>query len=159
MTTANLGDLIRNAKPQDFTPVPVGSYAVTVESAEFKFSKAGNPGFKLTFVIDEGEPHAGRKLWRDLTLTENSVGIVVDQMKTLGVSQELLADATENDPSAVCRALVDARAIVRVKHREFDGRTQSDVDRILPPRDAAPSPLAVPSDTARPATAAPVRPF
>ncbi len=134
MTSMNLGQLIRDAKPNDYTPVPVGNYDVTVDSAEFKFTKAGDPMFVVVFVIDEGQPSAGRKLFRNITITEKSVNIAVDQLSVLGIEQSTLADALSDggDPNVVCQQLVDAPAVVKVEHREWEGRTQSDVKRILP---------------------------
>lgn len=167
MASFNLGDAIRNATPTSFTPIPAGNYEVTVESAEFTFSKAGsNPMFKLTLVVDDGEPgtlqgdHKGRKLFSRVTFTEKSVDLAVGQMAALGIDQGALAEALGDggDPADICRDLIDAPAIAKVVIRDDEQYgVQNDVKRLI----ARPSaPGAAPAAAPRPAAGGrPARPF
>lgn len=140
--TVNLGDLIRNAKPNNFTPIPPGNYEVTVESAEFTTSKSGgNPMFKLVFAVNEtlssGGPqdHANRKAYTQITLTEKAIDMAVGNLLTLGVDQETLAQALDpesGDPAEVCALLVDAQCVIKVVADEYQGQPQAKVKRIIP---------------------------
>jgi hypothetical protein len=52
-------------------PVTEGRYTVTVEKAELTTAKSGNPTINVTFKIEDG-PFAGRFLWDNFTLVQNS---------------------------------------------------------------------------------------
>lgn len=52
----------------NFEPVPDGPYAVVIDKAEFKNSKAGNPYLNLILVVQSG-PHEGRWLFKRCMLS------------------------------------------------------------------------------------------
>lgn len=163
MPSYNLGDAIRNATPSVFTPIPKGNYNVVVESAEYVFSKAGNPMFNLTLVVEDSEGFDGRKLWSRVVFTEKSVSMAVDQMRALGIDQDLLAQALSDngDPAEVCRLLVDAPAVAKVEVDDsYDGTPRNNVKRLIARPDSGLGARVPVGAGAGPAAAArPNRPF
>lgn len=153
MASTSWGDRARNVK-DDFEPVPVGQYNVRVDTAEFKYSSKGDPMFVVWFKIVDG-PNQGRKLIRNMTLTDRSAGIFFNQMKALGLDTEFFDAINDGDEDRVCAALIDNVATVTVEHREWNGKTQSDVKAIKPFDGIAPAGTpALPTKAA-----APGRPF
>ena len=135
MPSVKLGDQIRNAKPTSFGVIPRGKYEATVDSAEFTTSKTGgNPMFKVTFVIDEGQEHANRKLFANIAFTDKSIDFSVAKMIALGVSQEDLAEALDGgDPDDISASIVDMPVTLVVDTRKTDEfGEQNDIKRIIP---------------------------
>jgi hypothetical protein len=65
--------------------VPGGEYIAHVtEGRLFQAQMKGTPGYKLTFVIIEGE-HAGRRLWFDIWLTEKALAGAKRDLAKIGV--------------------------------------------------------------------------
>lgn len=146
MAQTSFADLVRNATPSGgFSPVPVGEYDAVVSGAEFKTSSNGNPMYNVEFTITDSGEAKGRKAWRNITITERSVGMALDQLIALGTSQEAVAESLieGNDlgKATVCADLVDTPCRIKIKHREYNGKTQSDVDRIMPAGPGAANPL------------------
>lgn len=153
MASTNWGDRAKSAK-NAFQAIPVNNYDVIVESAEHKVASTGNEMFALTFVV-EGGPYDGKKLFTNLVYTENAAGFFFGKMKALGLEADFFVgkDATE-----ICAALIDARATVKTKHREYQGEIRSEVDRITARSGA--SGIPEPSEVRSAAVgAAPPRPF
>ncbi len=75
----------------DFEPLPPGWYVCRVESGELDTSRAGTPGYKLTFSVLEGpdpeNSHAGRKLWHDLWLTTPAMPMAKRDLAKLGIDE------------------------------------------------------------------------
>lgn len=130
MASVDYAALSATAK-KGFEPLPVGEYDVEVTNAEYKTASTGSPMYKIEFTIEAG-PHKGRKLWRNLTLKvekPNAVGAFFGQMRALGLNDEFFASSPEE--ATICAELIGNRARVTVKHREYNGQTQNDVDKIV----------------------------
>ena len=132
MASVNYGELAKTAN-KDFEPLPPDIYAVEVSGAEHKVSKNGNPFYALTLSVSDG-PHKGRKLWTNVTLNAanpGSVGYFFGTMRNLGLDADFFAGLPDEDSEAViCQALVGRRVNVTVKHREYQGKIQNEVDKI-----------------------------
>jgi hypothetical protein len=118
-------DSLRNAWQNteaagDFEPIPAGTYEARLMDGELFQSRHGTPGYKLTFVIAEGE-YANRRCWHDLWLTPAAMPMTKRDLAKLGV----------NDFAQLERPLP---AVLRVKlrlavRRDDDGNTYNRVQR------------------------------
>ena len=92
LAAATNRDLLRElwdqTKPADEfgKPLPRGEYVTHVEKGElFKARTKGTAGYKLTFGVAEG-PHAGKKIWLDIWLTQKNLGNAKRDLGKLGVT-------------------------------------------------------------------------
>jgi hypothetical protein len=69
----------------DYAPLPKGEYVARVEHGEIHTARSGTKGYKVTFVVIEGE-HTGRKLWRDHWLTDKTKDRSKGELNKLGIS-------------------------------------------------------------------------
>lgn len=70
-----------------FAPIPVGKYEVFIESGEAKKTAAGSPmiNWKLNIRGDvDGQEYGGRKLFTNLVIQENTMGMVQGFLKAIG---------------------------------------------------------------------------
>ena len=97
----------------DFKPLPGGEYIARIENGEFEASRTkGTPGYKLTFLVIEGE-HDGRRFWHDLWLTEAALPMTKRDLSKIGV--ESIEQLEQPLPQGmVCRVKLALR-------REDDG--------------------------------------
>jgi hypothetical protein len=132
MGTINYGALAAEAS-KGFAPIPIGPYDVEVTGAEFKVASTGKPMYKVEFTIANG-PNKGRKVWTNLVMTldnPNAMGAFFGKMRALGLGTEFFAALpAENAEGVVCQTLIGRPAIVTVKHRDYNGQAQNDVDKI-----------------------------
>lgn len=78
-------DAFDNAPIEPTQPIPPGKYEVEVLRSEIKRAKTGTPLYRLSLAVRDGE-HAGRKLWKDFFLTENSAGRSRRELAQLGIT-------------------------------------------------------------------------
>ncbi len=158
MGQIDYASLVQNATPGGSGPIPVGEYEAVVSGAEFKTSSNGNPMFNVEFTITDESEAKGRKAWRNIVITEKSVNMALDQLLKLGTTQgdvaAALAEGAEQEQAIVCGQLVDSPCRIKIKHREWEGKTQNDVDRIMQVGNGAVFPAVVspvaPSSSSRP---------
>ncbi len=130
MAQTSWKDLIGKAEePADFTPLPVGTYEVKVDVAEYAPTRNGKDMYKLTLRVTQGAS-VGRLTWTNLVVSPESptaLGIFFRDMNTLGVSAEYLA--SEPGHEAICAKLMGAEASVSLKPRK-DDPTRTEVSSI-----------------------------
>lgn len=115
----------------EYTPIPAGSYDVSIlEAAAVKTKKTPPKDMiKVTFVV-EGGPHAGRRLWSNMVVSPESpkaMAILIRQLTSLGVRPLL-----ENNASfeQIAAALKGNLATVKVSVGEYQGKPKNEVDSI-----------------------------
>ena len=166
MGSTNWGSLAKDAGDGP-APLPIGDYDIEVEAATYKTASTGSDMFNVTLVVING-PNKGRKCWNNIVLKKdspNAVGMFFGTMRTLGLDAaffEALPDDDEQSRAMICQALVGKRATVTTKHREWNGKTQTEVEKYKPLAGSAPAPA--PAASAAPAAAPaagelPARPF
>lgn len=105
-----------------FTPLPKGVYQVAIDEFSNEVGqKSGDDYVKLTLkVIDDGDEEesiAGRKLWRNLSLTPKSLPFLRQALFAFGCSPDEIAGQFDTDE--ILQDLVDmeatALAVVSVK--------------------------------------------
>jgi hypothetical protein len=68
-----------------FDPLPSGVYRCLITDGKLFTSKTNaTPGFKITFEVIGG-PHAGRKTWFDVWLSNKALGIAKGELAKLGI--------------------------------------------------------------------------
>jgi hypothetical protein len=147
---------------QQLETIPVGDYDVVVKTATAGTTKAGDkPMIKVKYSIESG-PQAGRVVYHNITITQdnqNALLMFFGQMKALGLDASFFAAGPSLE--TVAQQLVGKRARVNLQHRQWQGATQVDVNRVNPPlggQGAGPGPtgLGAPAPvTAAPAPLAP----
>ncbi|TWT37014.1 hypothetical protein KOR34_19600 [Posidoniimonas corsicana] len=127
----------------DFDPLPAGWYICRIESGELDASNRGTPGYKLTFVVLEGE-HEGRKLWQDLWLTPAALPMAKRDLRKLGIVEP--SQLEQPLPSGFrCRVQVALRrdddGTERNRVRRFDviGIDTPEPDAFAPEPEEAPA--------------------
>lgn len=145
MATVNWGQYIAQAEAageslEEFTPIPAGSYEVSIlEAKAVKTKKGDKDMFKVTFVV-EGGPHAGRRLWSNLVISPDSpkaMAILIRQLTALGVRHLMDAGASLEQVAA---GLKGALATVKVSVGEYGGKPKNEVDSIAGRTGGAPQP-------------------
>src|SRR4051794_1282704 len=110
----------KTAKAADeFKPIPAGLYRCRVEEGELSASRAGTPGYKLTFRVLDGE-HAGRRVWLDLWFTDKAKDFARRDLQKLGFDEgdddDILQRLERPLPEGI---IADVKVGLR---RENDGR-------------------------------------
>lgn len=88
----------------DRSPVPPARYALKVVKAEATTSSNGNLMYKVTAEIQNG-PHAGRYIFENITLTENTGTWFLRKMNALGANEAYFR--TQPDPEAVAQKIMN----------------------------------------------------
>jgi len=93
-------DMSETKEDSGFTPLPKGTYLVTIENCEFKMSKSsGNPMWSLTYAIAEGEyAEKNRKVFDIISLKPEQRGRV---KKFINRVAPELADVKDFNPKKV----------------------------------------------------------
>ena len=109
-----------------FAPLPVGKYEVFIESGQAKTTAKGSPmiNWKLNVRGDvEGQGFGGRKLFTNLVIQENTMGMVQGFLKAVG--------SPEGAEYADAQAVIDfatGRAVkVTVKITQYKGEDRNEV--------------------------------
>lgn len=159
MATVNWAQYIKAAEDageslDEFTPLPAGSYEVSIlEAKAVKTKKGDKDMFKVTFVV-EGGPHAGRRLWSNLVISPESpkaMAILIRQLTALNVRHLMDAGASLEQVAA---GLKGQLATVKVTVGEWNGKPKNEVESIagrqgglngpLPKATAGPGPQGLP---------------
>jgi hypothetical protein len=142
--------------------IPVGDYDVVVKTATAGTTKAGDkPMIKVKYSIESG-PQAGRVVYHNITITQdnqNALLMFFGQMKALGLDASFFAAGPSLE--TVAQQLVGKRARVSLQHRQWQGATQVDVNRVNPPlggQGAGPGPAGLGAPAPVAAAPAPLAP-
>lgn len=104
-------------------PIPPGEYSTRIVGGALFASRSGTPGYKLTFEIIDG-PHAGRRQWYDIWLTEAAGSMAGPDLRKLGVTHP--GQLEHPLPSGI---LATIKVVVR---RDDDGSERNRVVRFDP---------------------------
>lgn len=113
----------------DFSLIPEGKYYVEVVEADVTTSQNGDPMMKVQLEITEEGEFQGRKLFDNMMLVGNGLGIT---KRNLGI---LLGDVPDGEFSFDTDDLLGQEAQVLVKHRVWeeanggDGEARADVSK------------------------------
>lgn len=69
----------------EFEPLPAGTYIARIAEGRLCNSRSGTPGFKLTFLVCDGE-FAGRRVWHDNWLTQAALPLAKRDLAKLGIT-------------------------------------------------------------------------
>lgn len=89
----------------DRSPVPPARYPLKVVKAEATTSSNGNLMYKVTAEIQQG-PHAGRYIFENITLTENTGSYFLRKMNALGANEAFFR--TQPEPQQVADRILNA---------------------------------------------------
>lgn len=161
MATVPWADLQKAAGDAAFEPLPVGTYDVTVDTAEATQSSSGKDMIKVKFKV-LGGPHEGRGLFNQFVISPdsaNALAFFFRHMAAFGLDEKYFA--TNPQLEAVAAALVGKVCRVKVSIREWQGQDRNQVDAVMPPTPgtatvAAPAPTPMP--TAPPTPGQPATP-
>ena len=123
-----------------FTPIPAGSYTVTVQEAEAKFFSTGNPGISLKLAV-VGGPYADRLLWTNLVWNASnpqSLGMFSKKVVSFGIAREWLA-ASNPAMQVIANELVGRMASARVEVADYKGKATNNVKGLDPIVGAVPA--------------------
>tara|TARA_R110002073_G_scaffold72992_6_gene178572 strand:- start:6015 stop:6410 length:396 start_codon:yes stop_codon:yes gene_type:complete len=101
--------------------IPPGEYVCkTIKGEFFRSSRKQTPGYKITFIIVEGE-HKSRLLWADVWLTPKCKGRARKAFDELGISG--LEDELNKDKTYIVDVESDEyNGVVRAKVVNFESR-------------------------------------
>lgn len=109
-----------------FAPITPGKYEVFIESGQVKLTAAGAPmiNWKLTVRDDiEGQEFGGRKLFTNLVIQDNTMGMVQGFLKAVGSPD----GAEYADAKAVVDFATGKAVRVSVKITEYKGEERNEV--------------------------------
>lgn len=89
----------------DRSPVPPARYPLKVVKAEATTSSNGNLMYKVTAEVQQG-PHAGRYIFENITLTENTGTWFLRKMNALGADEAFFR--TNPEPQQVADRILNA---------------------------------------------------
>lgn len=164
MTTPNSfnwDDLLGVAAEAGFTVLPVGEYHVVVDSAEAAKTQNGKDQIKVKFRVASG-PYQGKgPIFNNFVISPenaNAMSFFFQHMAVFGITDEYLK---QNRPSIAQLAgfLVGRQANIVISHREWQGQTRMNVDKIMKVSPGVGTAPPVPATPAAPAApAAPISP-
>lgn len=109
-----------------FKPLPVGKYEVFIESGQAKKTAAGSPmiNWKLTVRDDvEGQEGGGRKLFTNLVIQENTMGMVQGFLKAVGAP-----DGMDFETAEEIINFAKGKAVrVSVKITQYQGEDRNEI--------------------------------
>lgn len=112
----------------EFTPLPEDNYDAKVLEAKATTSKSsGSDMIAVTWVV-EGGPHAGRRLWSYLSLSEKAVNITIKNLTTLGARTLMESGATLEQVAA---GIVGAPVTLKVVVGEYNNKPKNEVKSIF----------------------------
>jgi hypothetical protein len=122
---------LSGSKATSYDVLPAGTYVCKVTDYEMKQTAnagklpAGTPGIRWEFTIQDGE-HAGRKVWTNTWLHENTFGFLKSLMAASGrFTDEQLDGEIDFEPEALLGA--DVRVVVKVKPANDQYEASNDV--------------------------------
>jgi hypothetical protein len=118
---------------QDFDVLDEGEYPVVISKAEFRPAREEGkfPYINLELDLTE-EPNKGRKLWMILSFSPKALWRMKDVFENLGIYDDAMeVDYDEESMLVTQPALAGLPATAVVTHREWEGRTQTQVDALI----------------------------
>lgn len=111
-------------------PIPDGDYEATLTAVELIEKKASTkaPYLKLEFTVQEEGEFQGRKLFRNASLSPDSLWAYKQSMIALGSDPEIFEG--ELDPLEVAQDNIGNSCSLSVSQTEYEGRPQNKVNRI-----------------------------
>ncbi len=139
---------VEATKERVFTPVPDGVYESQITNVAIDVSKTQTHGIKIEFSIF-GEQFQGRKIWKTFWLeskkgadsTKILHGMFSGFLNSCGVTKEdreLLFKAGYA-PEALFVSLSDKVYSIDVGHREWEGKTYNEFNKVLAVKEAGAS--------------------
>ena len=122
---------------QDFDVMDEGEYPVIIDKAEFREAREEGkfPYINLEMSVSEGN-NKGRKLWMILSFSPKALWRMKDVFENLGVYNDSVeVDYDEDTMLVVDPELAGLPAVAVVTHREWEGRTQTQVDALISAED------------------------
>lgn len=122
---------------QDFDVMEEGEYPVVIDKAEFREAReeGKHPYINLEMSVSEGN-YKGRKLWMILSFSPKALWRMKDVFENLGVYDDSVeVDYDEDTMLVVDPEIAGLPAIAVVTHREWEGRTQTQVDALISAED------------------------
>lgn len=117
-----------NVQAVSFENIPAGSYPVAIESCEYETSKAGNPMWKCTLQITEGE-HENRKLFTYIAFSEKAMPFAKATLER--IAPDLIASPFQIDEEA--HQLVGVACVAKVKIVQYEGEPRNQVEGLYAP--------------------------
>jgi len=118
---------------QDFDVLDEGEYPVVISKAEFKPAREEGkfPYINLELDLTE-EPNKGRKLWMILSFSPKALWRMKDVFENLGIYDDSLeVDYDEESMLVTQPELAGLPGVAVVTHREWEGKTQTQVDALI----------------------------
>ena len=119
----------------DFETLPVGEYPCFVYELEGTQAKSsGNPMLKITLKVAKGD-YKNRQLWVNAVLTAKAWWKVEEFFEAVGYDIDELPETAETAgeiAAAVKEDVLGSKVLAKVSHREWNGKTQENVDKLSP---------------------------
>lgn len=112
----------------DFEALPKGFYPVRVSKYEEKSSKKGKPYISWEFTVSADHDSAGRKIWYNTSLQPQALWNLKRLLLAFGIDEEDL----EGEIDLEGEEYIDSEFVVRVDHRQYQGKTQQDIVGVYP---------------------------
>lgn len=116
-----------------FTLAPPGDYNIFIKEAEATTYSTGSQGIKARLCIESG-PHMGAVIFNNFVIVPDkpkALGMFFRNMKILGADADFFAKSPTL--AEVADHITGHRAVVTIKHREYNGQMQYDVAGLKPP--------------------------
>lgn len=104
----------------DFQPIPDGTYTMRIDSVEAKETRKGDPMFKLTLKVIDGE-YTNRLVWDNLVFNSKAMGRVKKLCGAIGLPTKGEVDITPDKLEGK-----EVRVDVVVEEREWEGQKRTD---------------------------------
>lgn len=127
-----------------YDPLPPGWYAVRIESAEVRETKAGDGAYLHLELTVEGGPHANRKIWDSIMLAHPKTEAVTMGHARLALLARSVGMPRVKDSASLVGKRTEAK--VTIGKREYQGQKQNEVREYRAPTTgmAAPAPAVAP---------------
>lgn len=137
--------LIKTANDAGFFVLPIGDYACRITTVDVRKGSTGKDQLKVRWEVMTG-PTAGKPITDYMTISpENATAVAIffRQMDTIGLTEDFFKGGTTGiKPSLhqVATAMVGRTAMLTIGHREWQGRQQMDITKMVPLTTGAPVP-------------------
>jgi hypothetical protein len=123
--------IIDGSSIKDLPPIPAGIYGASFEEFELKDGPKGSY-YSMTFAVkDDDTDFDGRKVFRNISLSAQSLWAFKRAALSLGASEEEFEG--ELDTDELLEGLLHNACRVKVSVGEYEGRPNNSVDQILAP--------------------------
>ena len=102
-------DFWENWGQKSSEPVPPGVYNATLDEASLNFDGAGRARTSCTFIICEGQPHAGRRIWVDWPHDAGKFGWLARMVYEAFYSERPQGDTPEAVLLSIAKALTESQ--------------------------------------------------